>query len=292
MTMLIEDNTLSLIFDTNTLQRGKRYFSQSRVQDLELSIEGMSLQVLRANVAGSQSQTYRTEVRFDRYMPYKVATFCSCPVSFCCKHAVAVILQANYDQSLAGETNTPNSPAVVSEHAAETWLARITSVKASAPKPESAECLVYLIRPRSHGHSASLAVHKVRRRKTGGYSKGSYTAVWHRTNLEHDRPRYLRDSDTAPLIWLQATPTAYRVEPILEGTAAANFLDAALQTDRLFLESTANPPLRRGDAIEAGYEWLQLPGSRHWQLVAKELPPQVTFLNTGPPALRLSRTPC
>ncbi|WP_227538078.1 SWIM zinc finger family protein [Marinobacter vulgaris] len=57
-------------------------------------------------MAGSHYQTYRTEVRFDRYLPHKVDTFCSCPVSFRCKHAVAVILQSNYEQSQVDEQKT------------------------------------------------------------------------------------------------------------------------------------------------------------------------------------------
>ncbi len=73
--MLIDNHTLTEIFDTNTLQRGKRYFAQSRVQDLTLNIEGMSIQVLRAKVIGSQHQAYRPEVRFDRYTPYRVDSY-------------------------------------------------------------------------------------------------------------------------------------------------------------------------------------------------------------------------
>ena len=282
--MLIDDQVLPLIFDTNTLQRGKRYFSQGRVQDFEASIEGMSIQVLRATVAGSQSRAYRTEVRFDRYMPYKIDTFCSCPVGFHCKHAVAMIFQANYNQKQPMKASAPEAPPATPEQTAETWLARVTSANLSAPKSESPECLVYIISAQSNARRPSIAVHKVRRRKTGGYSKGTYSSIWHRTHLEHDRPSYLRDSDIAPLTWLRAMPTSYRAEPFLEGQAAVSFIESALQTGRLFLESTANPPLQQGDAIEAGYEWIQLPGSGHWQLVAKELPSHITLLNTEPPA--------
>lgn len=290
--MLIDDNILSLIFNTNTLQRGKRYFSQSRVQDLKREIEGMSIQVLRADVAGSQSRGYRTEVRFDRYMPYKIDTFCSCPVSFHCKHAVAVILQANYDQTLATGTNTQKASKTATGHTAETWLERVTSATSSVARSESPECLVYILRAQSNPGRLSVAVHKVRQRKTGGYSRGAYTAAWSRTNLENDRPKYLRDSDLAPLTWLQALPTAYRVEPILEGKTGGYFLEAAVQTGRLFLESTANPTLQAGDGIETGYEWLQLPDSCHWQLVATELPPHVTLLNTDPPVYLDSENHC
>ena len=123
--MLIDNHTLTEIFDTNTLQRGKRYFAQSRVQDLTLNIEGMSIQVLRAKVIGSQHQAYRTEVRFDRYTPYRVDTYCSCPVGFQCKHAAAVILQANYEQSQVDAQKAEGHRNRATGHTAETWLARL-----------------------------------------------------------------------------------------------------------------------------------------------------------------------
>ena len=64
--MQVSQANLNLNFDANSLQRGKRYFSQGRVQNLVRETEGMSIQVLRAEVSGSQRQLYITEVRFDR----------------------------------------------------------------------------------------------------------------------------------------------------------------------------------------------------------------------------------
>ena len=166
--MLINDQLLTLIFDTNTLQRGKRYFSQGRVQQLAMDIEGMSIQVLRANVVGNRPQAYRTEVRFDRYTPSKINTYCTCPVGVHCKHAVAVIHQANYNETLASSTTDSKSPKAATEHNAETWLEQATSATSYPARPQSPECLVYLLRPQINGGRLSVAVHKVRQRKNGG----------------------------------------------------------------------------------------------------------------------------
>lgn len=284
-TMLIDQHTLQLIFDTNSLQRGKRYFAQNRVQNLSLNVEGMSIQVFHADVAGSHQQTYRTEVRFDRYIPHKIDTFCSCPVSFRCKHAVAVILQANYEQSQVDERKIQNDREKTSEHTAETWLEKIASATNPPLEPTSQECLVYILNfnTQTRSRRLSVSVRKVRPRKTGGFSKGSSSMAWSRPGLEYDRPKYLQDIDIAPLTWLNASPTSYRLEPLIEGTTGAQFLEAALATGRLFVESTSNPPLQPGPAIETGYEWQRLPGNQHWQLVQKELPPQIVVVNTNPP---------
>lgn len=280
--MLIDTDTLNLTFDTNSIQRGKRYFSQNRVQNLVREVEGMSIQVLRAEVAGSHYQQYQTVVRFDRYTPYKIDTFCSCPVSFQCKHAVAVIFQANHDAAMVDASKVQEARPRNSEHTAEIWLERIGKLTSEAARSNSNECLAYLLHVGPHQRRPTVTVNKVRQRKTGGLSAGSKTIPWGRRNLEHDRAKYLQESDIAPLTWLNALPTSFRVEPVLEGTSGAHFLEAALQTGRLFIGSTSSPPLQPGEPIETGFEWLQLPESRHWQLVSKELPSHIQLLDTAP----------
>ena len=52
--MQVSQANLNINFNANTLQRGKRYFSQGRVQNLVCETEGMSIQVMRAQVAGSR----------------------------------------------------------------------------------------------------------------------------------------------------------------------------------------------------------------------------------------------
>jgi len=280
--MLIDTNTLHLIFDANSIQRGKRYFSQNRVQNLAWQVEGMSIQVLRAEVAGSHYQQYQTEVRFDRYTPYRIDTLCSCPVGFHCKHAVAVIFQANHEAAIASADKAPEARPKNSQHTAENWLERVTSLTSPGTRSTSTECLAYLLHIGPHQRQPTVTVNKVRQRKTGGFSKGAKTMPWGRRNLEHDRPKYLQESDIASLIWLDAMPTSFRVEPVLEGTTGAYFIEAALRTGRLFIGSTSNPPLQPGEPIETGFEWLPLPDKLHWQLASKELPLHITALKTSP----------
>src|SRR5690606_15819567 len=122
--MLVTPANLNLNFDSNSLQRGKRYFSQGRVQNLVRETEGMSIQVLRAEVSGSQRQLYITEVRFDRYLPGKISSFCSCPVGIRCKHTAAVILQANYEDDLRTEKSEPKTGSRPHGHPADSWLER------------------------------------------------------------------------------------------------------------------------------------------------------------------------
>lgn len=280
--MLITQAHLKLNFDANSLQRGKRYFSQGRVQNLLRETEGMSITVLRAEVSGSQRQLYITEIRFDRYVPGKISTFCSCPVGIRCKHAVAVILQANYDEHFSANAVSPNEPEPQTSHTAETWLEHAATITSSSNPSPSPEQLAYLLHIERHRSQPTISVNKVRYRKSGSLSAGSQTSPWGRTNLEYDRPKYMQESDIAPLTWLGAMPTSFRSSPTLEGTTGAHFLEAALSTGRFFLESSQNPPLQHGEPIEAGFEWVKLADTQHWQLISKALPDHIRILDTSP----------
>jgi len=282
--MLIRTDVLDDLFDANSLQRGKRYFSEGRVRNLVRDLEGMSIEVLRAEVEGSQRQPYVTEVRFDRYLPQKVISVCSCPVRNLCKHAVAVILQGNYDVGYGEANQVPKRSALHDNpETVESWLERAAShTLAAREQASSMECLAYLVHAGPGQRQPTVSVNKVRRRKTGDYSAGSKIRPWGRQALEHNRPKYLLDSDIAPLTWLEAMPSSFRVTPVLEGVAGAYFIESALQTGRLFIESTGNPPVQFGEPIVAGFEWLQLPDQKHWQLVSKALPAQVRLLETSP----------
>ena len=79
---------LGRLFDPATLRRGQGYVSRV------LGLEGSDT-VLRAQVAGSEFQPYRTEIERvpqGNGRPY-YRMVCSCPVGGFCKHAVAVLLR-------------------------------------------------------------------------------------------------------------------------------------------------------------------------------------------------------
>ncbi|USQ79098.1 DEAD/DEAH box helicase [Ornithinimicrobium faecis] len=109
---------LQAIFGETTLRRGRAYQRQGVVHGLEL-IDGELL----AEVNGTYD--YETVVSWD---DHGIWTDCSCPVQINCKHAAAVILEA---QALAPATRRP-APV---QPAQPQWEAMLAPVVAAAEQP-------------------------------------------------------------------------------------------------------------------------------------------------------------
>ena len=87
---LTEDD-LRHTFDSGSLSRGKPYGRAGRVTIIEIDDAG---RYAEAEVRGSGVEVYSTtvEVRESRTGESRIIADCSCPVSFACKHAVALIV--------------------------------------------------------------------------------------------------------------------------------------------------------------------------------------------------------
>ncbi|NOG32685.1 DEAD/DEAH box helicase [Halomonas sp. TBZ9] len=92
-------------FDSNSLQRGKRYAREGRVLG-EISLyRDEEWLILSGAVEGTERRPYQTEITLNVLdMGEEFITECSCPVSMKCKHAVALI-QTFLNQM----SNTPNT---------------------------------------------------------------------------------------------------------------------------------------------------------------------------------------
>ncbi|WP_181870783.1 DEAD/DEAH box helicase [Vreelandella rituensis] len=88
----LQQNDWQGFFDSNSLQRGKRYAQQGRVLgELRLERDEEWLTLL-GDVEGSERRPYQTEVTISIIgLDEEFITDCSCPVGVGCKHAVALI---------------------------------------------------------------------------------------------------------------------------------------------------------------------------------------------------------
>jgi len=92
-------------FDPRTLQRGAQYSAQGRVQAVTLSPAGRGL-TLSAVIEGSRR--YRCEVVFDDAAQLaKFESRCDCPVGWYCKHAAALLFQAEAQPAAAAKPEAP-----------------------------------------------------------------------------------------------------------------------------------------------------------------------------------------
>ncbi|PFG54132.1 SNF2 family DNA or RNA helicase [Marinobacter sp. LV10R520-4] len=276
MTILIDQPTLLEVFGTATLQRGRRYFNEERVLYLNSSLEGASIRKLDAQVEGS-GQTYQTLVTIDPHSPWALRSLCTCPVGNLCKHAVAVLLEANRRQ----EQEATDRPSGTNDLALTNWLNALQARSKTQAKPSN-ERLVYTLEESRFGNDLSVSVSKARIRKNGQFGQISLTTSWTNATLDYNRPKYIQDADVPALCWLKATPTAHRLVQALEGSIGAHFLEAAVATGRLYWTHKSDQPLSAGEPVETEFIWQQGPDDR-WSLLLKEHPEEYRVVATEPP---------
>ncbi|WP_405420634.1 SNF2-related protein [Marinobacter flavimaris] len=276
--MLISHTHLTQIYGETVVQRGRQYFNEGRVDAFSSQFEGMSIRLLTGTVAGSERRPYQTRVWIDPHYPFDLRTQCSCPVQFFCKHSVAVLLAANFRLEAESQNHLQN---VRAQEQTKRWFAKVRD-RTDKANVASSECLVYVLKPPRAFEALSVSVRKARPRKDGSLGRGNPCSPWHRAQLDYERPKYLRKSDIAPLTWISAFSSGYYSEPKIEDYTGASFLDAVIETGRLFWESTENPPLTRGGPLRATFEWMALPNN-HWQLALSSLPDSIVLAPTDPP---------
>ena len=86
-----EEFLLTRFLSTATLTAGRSYLHQGRVLRAELSGDGS---VLEGTTRGSRPKPYQQSVLLlqDRNGQFRLTGYCTCPVSYNCKHVAAVLL--------------------------------------------------------------------------------------------------------------------------------------------------------------------------------------------------------
>lgn len=82
-------------FEAATIQRGKRYFYEERVQDIWIADND---HVIDATVTGSGRKHYSVNIALPNFGSnrsdlWSLRSRCSCPVGHYCKHAVATLFE-------------------------------------------------------------------------------------------------------------------------------------------------------------------------------------------------------
>ncbi|MCW2830421.1 MAG: helicase, partial [Aeromicrobium sp.] len=87
----LTDAELRDVFDSGSLSRGKPYARAGRVTVREIDDDGARVV---ADVRGAGAEVYSTtvQVRVSPLGSLRVIASCSCPVSYACKHAVALVV--------------------------------------------------------------------------------------------------------------------------------------------------------------------------------------------------------
>ncbi|MFN3712996.1 MAG: SNF2-related protein [Alcanivoracaceae bacterium] len=274
-------------FSPAVFQRGRDYFASGKVMDLQVMDEGEGF-VVQARVKGSGRKPYEVGVWLSRYDSEKIATLCSCPYEYDCKHGVAMLLAL--DEQLRNVTRT-ESPAKV-DPALTNWLASLSKCLHPAPTKPSAERLCYELAPSvSEGGRGSvrLTVRHQKQAAKGGWSKGRVVPAddvlndYRLTDCLDGTDRLILAllSSCMPPLW-EATKT-----PILRTPALAPLLTEMVRSGRCYWEPNGQL-LLEGERRALGFSWRREGGSFHCVLELEGVP----FTGRGSVHLIQSATPC
>lgn len=262
--------------DPNSYDRGRRYFEQGRVHELEVEHVDSDVIVLHGAVLGRHAVPYQQEVTVAglRDGVIEIDGLCSCPVGFNCKHVVAVCLAY---QAMAGSASDAGTDA----SGALSWLDRFIRAGQEQATIPGKEFLVYLLKPAPRQAGLVVEYLVTRHLKKGGLGKGRRTELYnfsapflppdYALPVDQEIGRLLEAQDTS--IWGSSTV-------MLDGELGFLALSKMVQSGRCFWQDTSGPPLQRGKPRRLLPSWQAgRDGRRRLEL---HLEPAAMPLNTMP----------
>ena len=241
------DELLS-VFDPATLQRGRTYFRDGRVESLKINVGG---DLISALVSGTHAQPYRCIINLDRNARDKleVRGQCNCPMVYNCKHIVAVLLETA-EQTQA----TRAAPVSATNYFVNEWLRRITQASAPAGTyPANVkERLLYVLQliDQAAGPVLTVALQKVRVLKDGGYGQASRYGLNPQSSAH-----FILPADAT--IMHQLASRAFGLDMRLSDAWGAQLLRAMIDTGHAHWQSKDMPALRWSDTLTVGLTWCE-----------------------------------
>ena len=232
-------------FDAGTFARGKEYALDGMVLDVRRQGD-----IIDGRVSGSGRSVYQQRIDLvPGAQGIGFNGYCSCPMSYNCKHVVAVLLD-----SLDSADNAAAQSALALSMQAERWLQKVAPlVQAHATgmaktESEAGFALRYALIPDKHDGSLRLQVCKVRQRKDG--SIGGVVTVNRAGNLLTFPPAFVGPADEEPLRVMSALrDCSYTDEVRPRGRLGTRVLEDLCTDGRLLWSPTAED-LRRGGFLE------------------------------------------
>ncbi len=227
-------------FDQGSFQRGTDYWKAGHVRRVKATEEGVELAV-QSSVSGSRRLVYHQEIEVYEYDGLiEVSGECSCPVSFNCKHVVAVLCDLIDRYSISASTGGIDQPV-------EDWLGLLSETTALSEQAESGRepvkdsiQLKYLINPEPASVADSrfkirASVFKSRVLKKGGYGK-PVKHSFDRIGVAHFFDDFVLPADKliSSLVGRQTSYVNQSSSRLLEGELAELALQKMLQSGRSY----------------------------------------------------------
>jgi superfamily II DNA or RNA helicase len=299
------DALLKRNFDAKTLERGRQYWREGRVLEVErISSSGEAIR-LESSVEGSDDEPYTQEIRV-KLKRGDVDGGCSCPVGSNCKHVVAALLQANMDEPLLALDDEPSllpqpAPDVIAAierhrvertnlelplpYGVEAWLLNLArAVRGAADEGDElpadvAQRLLYIFEPPQNlvETTCSISLRQARVLKSGEYSGVS---EYSNPNALINLPRFMSQRDARVLRQLAITQRSGYAMRFDTLGMSAKLIEDIIATGRAYWRKHTGPRLHWGVPRAASVSWETLAnGDRRAAIIVN---PAATMLASEP----------
>lgn len=261
------DKLLSGYFDEATLDRGRRYYFDGHVQDIDVVERGY---IIEARVSGTRNKRYRVHITLphntiNRTGLNGIRCHCSCPVSRDCKHAVAVLFEAReflYNMGLLAGFDQDIKLAVRANHRDDErvsrWLdetAELAQKKTNGDAGDADHVVQYVLSSPAYDQSRlAVDVMAVRKLKAGGLGKQKRFSA-----TAPSQQAYLNAQDKEILMLLRMingrSNSELRGALELDGAKSSECLAHMVETGRCFSSHESTQPLVMGPERKIDLLW-------------------------------------
>jgi len=265
---------LKKAFDSAYFSRGQAYFRDEMVLNIEVLAQETLTVSFISEVAGSYAP-YEQEITISQETwssLLAVEGYCSCPVSYNCKHVVAACLQF---------LENPNSSALPSDDPDQqslAWLEAFSdSFKTTTLKSPNDKFLVYLLDFDKAGKHLRVKIFITNLLKRGGLSKGKKVSIY---EFEYHLPSYVNTLDTEVIKLIKASNELYGSSYPIQGQIGFLMLKKMLGSGRCYWNNHQTPALVESEAREFSCKWdYDSQGSAQLKVA---ITPEATLLATEP----------
>lgn len=253
---------------TVAYQRGLRYQRQGQVISVAWSENSQSI---IGEVHGSSRNRYRQQIQFTTMYGRRLQGDCSCPVTYNCKHVVAVLLQW-IEQHLSDFEKIGKKQLSALQEWQKTTVHRLNSATTGSHPVPGDICILYVLKPRkfSGKQMVELEAVKSRRLKQGGWGKSSHFSInllsEHNSHYYGYNPRrFILPIDLEIGRLLNSQTNDLSATRYLQGDIGLLVLQRLLQSGRCFFNSLNISPLILGSQREISFRWEEAGACSHLQ---------------------------
>ena len=247
--MWFTQEDLAEAFNQAYYKRGRSYFNQGKVLEHHIIIDTSDKTIFESKVKGSGygAYTQKSVLKKDRF-GLNVSGYCSCPVSYNCKHVVAACL---HYQKTTGLVNAEVSQA---SEMPLSWLETFAQSFEERPLESDLDkkFLVYVLRKDKDTEQTVVNFYITKFLKKGGLSKGSAISFSSLKNALFYPPAYLQEKDIEILGLLKSGSNHICG---LKGALGFVAMQEMLATGRCFWNDFHSKPLVLGEVRDLVQQW-------------------------------------